>query len=56
MCLFSSQKLVLTNFPPIKLCFHQHGIQQNISVIFGGTGKSIIDIQKQAYKYDMLFF
>ena len=56
MCVFSIQKLVLKNFPPIKLCFRHHGIQQHISVIFWGTGKSITDLEKQAYKYDMLLF
>ena len=50
----SQQVLVLTKKSPIKLQFCQHGIQQHISVIFGGTRKIIIDFEKQSYKYDMI--
>ena len=41
---------------PIKLCFFQSGIQTNITVIFWGTGRGIVDFDKQAYKYDVLLF
>ena len=43
-------------FPPIKLCLCQSGIQQKIAVIFCGTGSSIADFDKQAYKDDVIFF
>ena len=38
----------------IKLCFYQRIKQPNITVIFGGTGGSIVDFYKQAYKDDVL--
>ena len=40
----------------IKLCFCQRVIQPNITVIFGGTGRGIVDFYKQAYEYDVLLF
>ena len=41
----------------IKLCFCQHGIQQNITVIFWVTGRGIVDFYKKSYKdYVFLFF
>ena len=35
------------SFYSIKLCFYQHGIQPNITVIFWETGSGILDFDKQ---------
>ena len=40
----------------IKLCFCQRGIQPNTTVIFWGTGRGIVDFDKQAYEDDVLLF
>ena len=46
LCVFPIQVLVLGKKNSIKLCFRQSGIQQNIEVIFWGTGRSIADFDK----------
>ena len=40
----------------LKLFFYQCGIKPNITVIFWGTGRGIVDFDKQAYKDDVLLF
>ena len=55
VCLFPRQVLVLTK-KSIKLCFCQRGIQPNITLIFWGTGRGIVDFDKQAYKDDAILF
>ena len=43
-------------FCSIKLCFRQNGIQPNIAVIFWGTGRGVVDFDKQAYKDGVILF
>ena len=40
----------------IKIYLCQRGIQPNITAICLGTERSIVDFDKQAYKYDVIFF
>ena len=40
----------------IKICFYQRGIQPNITVIFWGTGRGIVDFDKHSFKGDVLLF
>ena len=46
LCVFPSQMLVLKKKSASKLCFGQHVVQLQISVIIGGTRNSITDIEK----------
>ena len=43
-------------FCSIKLCFCQSGIQPKFTVVFWGTGRGIVDFDKQAYEDDVLLF
>ena len=43
-------------FCSVELCICQCGIQPNITVIFGGTGKVIVDFDKQSYENGMILF
>ena len=56
MCVFPSQVLVLIFFLTIGLCYHQRGIQPNISFIFKVKGKGITDFEKKPYEYDVILF
>ena len=38
----------------VNLCFHQRGIQPNITVIIWGPRRVIADFYKQSYKYYVL--
>ena len=40
----------------VKLCFCQRGIQPNITVIFWGTVRGIVDLDKQACEDYVLLF
>ena len=44
------------NVCSIKLCICKNGITPNIMVIFWGTGRGIVDFDKQSYKDDVLLF
>ena len=41
-------------FCSITLCLCQRGIQPNITVVFWGTGKGIVDFYKKSYKDDVI--